>query len=463
MSEAVADPGSFRDPGGRIVRAGGRVFRSVMPSAAGAYRAFRDSGQLDRLVREGRLVASTEMDLPLRAALGAELLLEHPRLPFISYPYEWTFALHRRAALHHLDLQIDALRAGFVLADATAYNIQFDGARPTFIDHLAFKPYVEGEPWIAHRQFCMQFLNPLLLWSRLGVAPNAWFRGSLEGIAPEDLAPLLRWRHNLSWTVLSHVTMQAALQRRLTAAAPTAQRMRGARLPRRSFEAMLIGLRQFVSSCRLRGGKSVWQDYAGDNSYAAAEAEAKRGFVSRMVAGSRPKLLVDLGCNSGDYSLAALDAGAECVIGFDYDHGALDAACRRPDARDRPFLPLWLDAANPSPGQGWSQTERQGLAERLGGTDAVIALAFVHHIAIGRNVPLPMVLDWILSIAPRGVIEFPNKQDPMVQLLLAQRRDIFPDYDEQVFLAELSRRARIVEQCTLSEGRRLLVWFDQSS
>ena len=96
------------------------------------------------------------------------------------------------------------------------------------------------------------------------------------------------------------------------------------------------------------------------------------------------------------------------------------------------MLPLWLDAANPSPSQGWGQAERQGLAERAR-ADALIALAFIHHIAIGRNVPLDMALDWLLAMAPVGVIEFPPKSDPMVQRLLSQRDDIFPDYDEATF------------------------------
>lgn len=205
----------------------------------------------------------------------------------------------------------------------------------------------------------------------------------------------------------------------------------------------------------------MWGNYAEDNSYADAEAAAKRRFVSEMVAATRPGLLLDLGCNSGDYSLAALEAGAGRVIGFDYDHGALERAYARFDAAGADVLPLWLDAANPSPSQGWGQAERQGLAERAR-ADALIALAFIHHIAIGRNVPLDMALDWLLAMAPVGVIEFPPKSDPMVQRLLSQRDDIFPDYDEANFLALLGARARVVRAEHLSEGGQLIVWYDRS-
>lgn len=463
MTTAQADGGSFRDPGGRIFDSGDRILRTVMPSSAAAYEVARDSGLYCRLIERGLLVASTETDgssLPDLAEAPA-YVLSHPRIPFVSYPYEWSFALHRRAALHHLDVQLAALADGFTLSDATAYNIQFIGSKPVFIDHLSFKPYRDGEVWIGHRQFCAQFLNPLIFWSRLGIPPNPWFRGSLEGIPPEYLSPLLSWRDNLSWTILSHVTAQAAVQNRLIRSGGAASRAAGARLPRRSFEAMLLGLRQFVERCRLRGSRTVWSDYAARNSYAGADAAAKRAFVGEMVSAARPRLLFDLGCNSGDYSIAALEAGASTVVGFDYDFGALELAARRSADGEFAFLPLWLDAANPSPSQGWAQSERKGLAERAP-ADALIALAFLHHIVIGRNVPLAMALGWLMDLAPVGVIEFVPKSDPMVQLLLAHREDIFPDYDEANFLSQVGQRARIVNSVHLTPKGRLLVRYDKT-
>lgn len=439
---------------------GEQVLRAVYSSSAQHYEAFRDSGLLGRLISEGKVVGSTELstvDVP--GDRPASYLLEHPRIPFISYPYEWPFALLKKAAVFHLDLLLAALDQGFTLSDATAYNIQFDGVEPKFIDHLSFRPYQEGEIWAAHRQFCMQFLNPLVLWSRLGVSPNAWFRGSLEGIEPEQLAKLLRPRDLASWTLLTHVYLQGSLQRKATAKrAPTSAYH--ARLSRTSFQGMIEGLRKFIGKLHSPSALTVWSGYANDNSYANEAAEKKHQFVQKMVAASQPKVLFDLGCNTGDYSIAALHAGAARVVGFDFDFGALDQAVEEADKRNRPFLPLWLDATNPSPAQGWGQLERQGFAERARG-DAVLALAFIHHLAIARNVPLPMVLDWIIDVAPVGVIEFTPKSDPKVQQLLSNRPDIFPSYDEGNFLAAVGRRARVIDSLHLSPGGRLLVWYER--
>src|SRR5690349_12595955 len=169
MSDVVADAGSFRDPGGRIFSSQSAILRAVLEPSASAYEATRDAGLLRDLSDKGLLLPAKEVD-PLALAQispAPSYVLEHPRIPFISYPYEWGFSLHRRAALHHLDVHLAALEDGFTLSDATAYNIQFIGTEPVFIDHLSLIPYQDGDVWMGHRQFCMQFLNPLIFWAVL--------------------------------------------------------------------------------------------------------------------------------------------------------------------------------------------------------------------------------------------------------------------------------------------------------
>ena len=459
MRPVAADPGSFRDPGGRVFIDDGRVLRAVYGPNASAYEAARDSGFLDELIEKGSLVASREIELGSHAAgAGGCYLLEHDKVPFVSYPYEWSFAQLRRAALLQLDLLLEALPRGFTLTDATAYNVQFIGSEPIFIDHLSLRPYKDGEIWAAHRQFCMQFLNPLIFWSKLGVPPNGWYRGSLEGIAPEDLAPLLRLRNKLSLTVASHVVAPTVLKRRTSS--PEVVRGPARALSRDAFIAMLLQLKNFITGLKRPAGDTVWESYDSNNSYADAEAAAKHGFVAQMVAQAKPQMLFDLGCNSGDYSITGLQNGAAYVVGFDFDFGALERAAERSSNDKLAFLPLWLDATNPSPDQGWNQRERAGFNQRARG-DAVIALAFLHHLAIARNIPLEAAVDWVMSVAPVGVIEFPPKSDPMVQQLLSLREDIFPNYTEERFLEYVASRGRVTATKHLSEGGRLLVRYDR--
>ncbi len=462
----IQDPGSFRDPSGSVYVQNDRVLRFITPYAADNYAKARDLGIFNQLIEKELLLGAEEANPASYAAQGDKIayVLEHPRLTLVSYPYEWSFSLLKQAALLHLDVHLELLKHNFTLSDASAYNVQFRGVKPVFIDHLSIRPWREGEIWAGHRQFCMQFLNPLLLNVKLGIPHNLFFRGNLEGIEPELLAKLLPFKTRFSWTIFSHVFMQAALQKKsANASMSELGNIRSTKLSKRGLTSILEGLRDHISSLSLPAAHTEWSDYATSNSYAAEESEAKARFIAQTVSQVQPNILWDIGCNTGNFSAVALKAGATHVVGWDIDHGALEKAFARANAENLNFLPLWLDAANPSPNHGWAQQERQGFTERSARTDMLLSLAFLHHIVIGRNVPMEAALDWLIRLAPAGIIEFPLKSDPMVQRLLALREDIFPDYHEESFLHHVSSRAKVVRKELLASGTRLLIEYSRNN
>jgi ribosomal protein L11 methylase PrmA len=466
LSDLEFDPGSFRDPGGRVLDLDGRILRIITDRAAEDYRWIRDAGIMDDLVRSGRLVSTRELE-PIEVGLqrsGVRHVLEHARIPFLSYPYEWAFSALKAAALLHLDLHLAMLARGATLIDSSAYNVQFVAAEPIFIDALSLRRYREGEIWAGHRQFCEQFLNPLLLQSLHGVAFNRWYRGAMEGIPTADFAALLTWRQKSSWRVLTHVVAPAQLHRAVQSGRVGEQTAAKKRtLPKASLVGLIGTLRRWIARLEPRGATDgEWATYATTNSYKSEEASAKRRFVAEFAAACRPRQLLDLGCNTGDYAAAALEGGAASVIGLEADPATADKAFRRARAQQLKFLPLIMDAADPSPSRGWREAERRALSQRAD-FDGLIALAFEHHLAIGRNVPLDQLVSWIVGLAPRGVIEFVQKDDPTVQRMLALREDIFDDYSQTAFTSLLSRRARIVKQERISEAGRILFWYERDA
>jgi ribosomal protein L11 methylase PrmA len=461
----AVEPGSFRDPSGQVFENDGRIFRTITARALADYTFIRDSGVLRRLVDGGRLVASDEVDPALlgEQARGAPIVVEHPRIPFVSYPYEWPFPALKAAALFHLDLQIDLLADGVMMSDASAYNVQFIGPRPVLIDLLSLRRYREGEYWAGLRQFCEQFLNPLLLRAVLGVPHNQWYRGSLEGIPTSELNRLLPFHKKLSWQVMTYVVLQARLEASANdkgTADAGAIRKKG--LTKSSLLGILTQLRGWIEKLKPADtGKTVWGDYARNNTYTDAAEEAKCRFIAEFAAAVKPKLLWDLGCNSANYSAVALGAGAGAAVGFDFDQKALELAFDRAVSEKLNLLPLFQDAANPSPDQGWKQAERRGIQGR-GDADGLLALAFEHHLVIGRNVPLDQTIGWLTGLAPRGVIEFVPKDDPTVQRMLALREDIFDGYSVEAFTAALENRARVVRAESIADSGRRLFWYDRS-
>lgn len=449
--------GSFRDPAGKVFERNGEIYRSVSACAEAHFAALTQSGFYRQAEAAGFYIGHEE--IPEKSETDVAVL-RHPRVPFVSYPYEWCFEQLKAAALYHLDVQLFALDHGVSLSDASAYNIQFVGSKPVFIDALSFRPLRDGEYWTGQRQFVEQFVGPILLDHYLGIPHNNWFRGALDGIPVEHLARVLPLRARLDWRAWLHVFIPARLQHQAVAreAEDPAHPLKP--LPLHVYRSMLTGLRYWLA--RLRSGSSertVWSNYSIENTYAPKERELKLNLVEDFCREVAPKTLLDFGCNAGDYDLAALRAGASYVIGFDVDGGALQLAFQRAHSTSLNFLPLFLNAANPSPDQGWRQSERLGSGARVRG-DALIALAFVHHLAVGCNIPLPEVIAWLCGCAPIGLIEFVPKTDETVRRMLRFREDIFDDYSEKAFASALNSRARIVRKDILTGSGRILYRYD---
>jgi ribosomal protein L11 methylase PrmA len=462
LTSPIRLPGSFRDPAGHVYAAGERILRTIAPAAASQYEACKDV--LADLVSEGRLVAFTEFE-PHEFGLApdsASYVLEHPRLSPWTQPYEWSFSLLKEAALFHLDLHLDLLERGFTLSDSSAYNVQFVGPSPIFIDHLSIRPYVDGEFWAGHKQFCEQFLNPLLLRAYFDIAPNSWYRGGLEGIPTDAMAKLLPLRRRLSWNVLTNVILPAHFQKGTTSERDAKFSLKDRRLPLVGLQGMLRQLRKWIARLvPANSSATTWANYATTTTYDDEETAHKKRFVAEFIAETGARSVIDLGCNTGDYSKISLESGASSVTGFDFDQQSIDRAYQRAKAEKLNFLPLYLDARSPSPTQGWMQSERLGFAERFH-ADAVLALAFEHHLAIAHNVPLEQIVQWITAMAPSGVIEFVPKSDPTIVKMLALRKDIFPDYTLEEFLSHLGAKRTVVKQETVSKSGRTMVWFEGS-
>lgn len=459
---ATLDGASFRDPSGHVFLQDGRVFRTVTAYGAPNYEVVRDSGCLEKWIDKGLVVKTTQAPADITPPENALYCLEHQCLPFISYPYEWSFYQLKDAALLHLDLQIDALKYGLVFSDASAYNVQFIDNRPVFIDVLSLRPYQEGEFWGGHQQFCEQFLNPLLLRSLFDVPHNDWYRGHLNGIPTADIAKMLKWHHFFSWNVLTNVKMLSALQHgALDKKTTDLKDIKQKKLSQNGYKSILINLRDWIKTRHPHGSKkTTWSDYDKDNSYSSREEEKKHAAIARFSQQHSPNTLIDMGCNTGAFSQTALENNTTRVIGFDFDTRAVEKAYMRSREQKLSLLPLYMDAVNPSPAQGWNMAERQSLTERAN-ADALIALAFLHHLVIGKNIPLEGAVKWLIDFAPCGIIEFVPKNDPMVERMLALREDIFPYYTQETFEQALKKHAKITHVEQVSESGRTLFTYNR--
>ncbi len=456
---ATFDPGSYRDPGSRVVRRGDDVFRLLDERALTDWERLSATSFFRREVAAGR-IAATEPDHAVAgdfpgAWAGA---LRHERIPVVSYPYEWTFSMLRDAALLQLDLLAAALDEDMILKDSTPFNVQWRGARPVFIDVGSFEQLEKGEVWVGYRQFLQQFLYPLLLAARVGVPFQPWLRGQPDGLTADQLQRMMSARDVVRKGGMLHVALPARAERRYREEGRDVRsELKAAGFRKELIQANVRGLRRIVEGLNRSDAAGRWDRYAADFAHVAAQRAAKSDFVTTHAASHHNRLVWDVGANDGHFSMLAA-SHAEYVLALDADDVVLDDLYGKLAASGvRNVLPLVQDVANPSPGLGWRSAERPAFAERSA-PDLVLCLAVIHHLVVARNIPLRAVVDWLADLDARVILEFVPPDDPMVRGLTANKRphEIHRDYDEASLRRYLAERFVIdAEQPVPSGNRRL--------
>lgn len=428
---------SFRDRSGFVFYNEGQIYRAVRDHYRSQFDALQASGLLDSLIQQDLLIPHNEVfpdNWPLAPGEkeGVYKVLQPELLPFISYPYEWCFQQLKDAALLTLDIQLKALEHDMVLKDASAFNVQFRKGRPVFIDTLSFDHYEEGSPWIAYRQFCCHFLAPLALLSYVTTDLRRLSELFIDGVPLSIASKLLPRKTRFSAFYQLHIHYHAKLEARYSGDANASKTVKR-HLSKGKLVAIIRHLIAGISSMKMNETKTEWGDYYKESSYSDAAIEHKQRLVREWTS-AIPQIerAWDLGCNTGMFSEIVQEFADE-VIAFDIDHLAIDKLYRTTKEKGyQKMLPLLLDLGNPSAAIGWANKERKSFVER-GEADMLLALALIHHLCIGNNVPLREVADLFRKLTQYLIIEFIPKQDKQAQRLLVTKEDIFDEYNQSCF------------------------------
>jgi hypothetical protein len=367
------------------------------------------------------------------------------------------------AALLHLEILERAITAGWILKDASAYNVQWRGVRPVFIDIPSFVPYKVGAPWGGYRQFCMMFLYPLMIAAYRGIDYLPFLRSSLEGIDPDTANRILSGASRLRRGVIGHVYLHSKMQKRYASQdLAEAKKLKGGSSPKKRNEiahtlSMVLGtiqaLRGTVDALSFGAEQTAWANYKNDHSYDVDSLEAKKQFVHGCIEFRRPTTIWDFGCNTGIFSRIAAPY-ADHVVAFDQDAAAVQALYNDlKSAGPNNILPLVINLANLSPDQGWRGRERQTL-EKRGKPELILSLALIHHIVISSNIPVLEFASWLRDFDADIVLEWVGPDDPMTQMLLRNRTNQYDDLLLGNFECILSRHFKVIRSQILKDGLR---------
>jgi hypothetical protein len=454
-------PGSFRDPSGYLFRHDGNIYRQVNESYRPDYELMMSSGFYAAVTKNGSFISHEEIDpSSISGHRSAYKVLLPEQLPFISYPYEWSFSQLKDAALLTLRIQKTALGCGLSLKDASAFNVQFLRGKPVFIDTLSLEKYSEGSPWVAYNQFCTHFLAPLALMSYCHQDLSKLLRVQIQGI-PLDLASkLLPTRTRFRMGLLFHIHLHARSQRVHSDREKSAEVANRKGVSKAGMIGIIESLAANVRRLKWKASDTEWGEYYDQTNYTDSAENHKyeliRGFIDEMT----PKSVWDLGANTGRFSRLASDREI-FTLASDIDPAAVEKNYLLSRKKKETYIhPLVLDLTNPSPGVGWGGDERMSLADR-GPADLAMALALIHHLAISNNVPLPRIAAYLSSLCRSLIIEFVPKGDSQVDRLLRTREDIFPDYTEHGFEAAIEPYFQIRRSEKIRDSTRTLYWLDR--
>jgi SAM-dependent methyltransferase len=467
---------SFRDPAGALCPTGNRILRIVVTGApdlraflsSTAARKYLDSGRVARtdiLTDEQAAEALADPDIgKAYRQLNGRMLVEHERIPFPSYPYEWPAEMLYAAGVLTLDLAKDLRRDGLGLKDATPLNILFRGTEPVFVDLLSFERRDPHDPtWLPYAQFVRTFLLPLLGYKYFGLRLDQTMAVRRDGLDPEEVYQYLGPLRRFVPPFLTLVSMPTWLGHRHSEDDNSIYQKKLLDDPEKAgfiLDSLLNRLgRTLHRLAPPTGRQSVWSGYmnSGGNNYADQQFAAKEAFVSEALRELAPRSVLDVGCNTGHFSFMAARSGAS-VVAIDYDPVVVGQVWRQARSEHLDVLPLVVNLARPSPAVGWRNEEWPSFLDRACGKfDAVFMLAVPHHLLVSERVPLASILELAEELTRDAlIIELIEPQDSMFRRLTRGRDELHKDLTVPSFESACLQRFHILRSERIPGGARSL-------
>lgn len=480
-TESAVGSSSFRDPENSAVLFDGAWYRVCSPPSAAALAKLRASSLYADWVASGRLVwfEAVAADVTVnvvealtrasgRQPMEGSAVLAVETIDVITYPWEWPNSLLAAAARLTLEFRVELLALGLDLKDASAFNVQFRGVAPVFIDLGSIQEWRPNPSWNASRQFIEHFVNPLAVGSGDHVtAADAWDIGGRRGVRSDVARQLLpkRQRRRPSLWLLQATTKPVAKN----APSETAHASAAAKNPDLARNATLSLTRRLAKQvARLQGSthQTTWHDYGSRDHYEADDLDRKatlaRAFIEQGE--DRGRLVVDVGGNDGMTALNLTRGTGTRVLVLDADAGALDvlhSSLSADPAAMSSITPLLGDITNLTAASGLLDAEFRAFTSRVRPT-AVTCQAVLHHVVITQGTPMDLAVEALARFGAPVQVEFAMQDDPKVVLLLAQIPNWAGEYSLAELIRALERRFTHVEQAGTTSATRVVVnaWND---
>ena len=438
---------SYKDIDAQVCYVDGTLYREIKPSYFKNYDLLNNSGLYEKLTEQNLLVKHIECK-----ELSTTSLFIKPEKVFISYPWEWSFSQLKDAALLTLDVLKTSLDYGMILKDANCYNVQFYKGKPLFIDTTSFEKYEEGMFWSGYLQFCSNFITPLALMAHTDLNLGKLLLAYPDGLDLTLVTKLLPFKTRFDFGLFLHIHQHALFQSKFE----NSHKKINYKYSRFQLLSLIDSLYRCVNKLSIKKQKTQWDNYYNITNYTDKSFKQKIDIVTDIKNKLLPKTVLDIGANNGYFSRIFSDC-AKQILSTDYDINTVEQNyIKSKQNNETSICPLVIDITNTSPAIGLNNEERFSFLQRASKNDVVLALALVHHLAIGKNIPLYKIAEFFSQFGKFLIIEFVNKDDSQVQKLLINRKDIFVEYSEESFEKAFTSNFKILEKHYLDNSDRLI-------
>jgi SAM-dependent methyltransferase len=431
------------DSGGEAFLNQDRVFRGIYPGNGGVYRKVLRTCEEHDLFRFG-IVATREASVSPCSDKPYELVLEHERIPFISYPHEWPAAMLKAAALFHIDLYRELGPYGLTVKDWHPYNILFKGANPVFVDFTSIIPIenLSNEAYLTPPHVPTLFQQ---VWD----TTSAYFYEMYQRMCvPYFLLPLYlmhRREHDRARIRMSETILNAAnqvIKRKEVFPVLSIDRMKYEvkaflkKLCLAERGAIKLKFLQILRS-EVEGLSASLRSTRYSNYYAAKAEEFgfepsldwpnKQRTVYEAIERFQPITLLDIGSNTGWFSVLAAKLGCQ-VVAVDIDEVCVNLLYNRARRESLSILPLVMDVTKPTPDVPPLTYENEPSLSLIGGEfplllsaykrfkcNMVLALSMVHHLALGQGFNFHQIVKILSDFTDNYLlVEFVARDDPLI-------------------------------------------------
>lgn len=446
----IKEVSSFRDPDSSLYYDSSYYYRRISLNYEKHYIHFIESGLKDRLLQEGFILPFVEIIYDSPEGGISSRVLRTDILPFVSYPYEWSFSQFKEAALLTLKINQLALEYGMILKDASMFNVQFIGCKTVFIDLASFEVYEQDTPWNAYYQFCKHFYGPLYLTAQKNIILPKLLLYFIDGIPLKELVTLCSWKDFFNSGAFLHLYLHAKGEGK------KASNRINKKLAKKQLINILKHLESSIENLAPKHKQTVWDDYNLNNNYEIESKQNKAQIIKSFLNIIEGTKALDIGANDGLYSQLLADKGMYTLV-VDIDELAVDRAYK---GNHDLIHPLQMNLVNPTPAIGWNNIERKSFWERCQ-VDVIQALAIVHHLVITHDISFEEIAKKLAQHTKYLIIEFVSLDDSQAQILLQNKPHHRLNYNLNNFEIGFNSYFNLIDKKSILETKRKLFFYER--